>query len=120
MKLTSRCAVATLLAILCLTFFTSLSSGQAMTLSCAPATIGEQGIAFNSALVVSGGVAPYTFSIATGKLDPGLTLDPTSGTISGTPTSQAAFNYKAKVVDSAGSTRSEERRVGKECRSLRS
>src|ERR1017187_3709252 len=104
MKPISRCAVATLLAILCLTFFTSLSSGQAMTLSCAPATIGEQGIPFSSALGVSGGVAPYTFSLATGKLDPGLTLDPTSGVISGTPTSQAAFNYKARVVDSAGST----------------
>ena len=103
MKLTSRCAVATLLAILCLTFFTSLSSGQAMTLSCASA-IGEQGIAYNSALVVSGGVAPYTFSLTAGSLDPGLTLDPSSGAITGTPTSQAAFNYKAKVVDSAGSS----------------
>ncbi len=103
MKLMSRCAVATLLAILCLTFLTSLGAAQALTVSCASA-IAEQGVPYSSAIVASGGVAPYTFSLATGSLDPGLTLDPSSGDITGTPTTQKAFNYKAKVVDSAGST----------------
>ncbi len=102
MKLISRCAVVTLLAILCLTFLTSLGAAQALTVSCASA-IAEQGVPYSSAVVASGGVAPYTFSLATGSLDPGLTLDPSSGNITGTPTTQKAFNYKAKVVDSAGS-----------------
>ena len=102
MKLISRCAVVTLLAILCLTFLTSLGAAQALTVSCASA-IAEQGVAYSSAVVASGGVAPYTFSLATGSLDPGLTLDPSSGDITGTPTTQKAFNYKARVIDAAGS-----------------
>jgi hypothetical protein len=37
-------------------------------------------------LVVAGGTSPYTWSISAGALPTGVTLDPTTGTISGTPT----------------------------------
>ena len=103
MRLISRCAAAGVLAIVSLMFSPSLCAAQAMTLGCA-ANIGEMGVPYSSAVGVSGGVPPYTFSIIAGTLDPGLTLDPSSGAITGTPTSQKAFNYKAKVVDSAGSS----------------
>ena len=105
MKQVSRFAVAAVLAIVSLMFSTSLCAAQTVSLSCA-ANVGEMGVAYNSALVVSGGVAPYTFSISAGSLDPGLTLNPSTGAITGTPTTQASFNYTAKVVDSAGNTAS--------------
>ncbi len=105
MKQVSRFAIAAVLAIVGLMFSTSLCAAQTVSLSCA-ANVGEMGVAYNSALVVSGGVAPYTFSISAGSLDPGLTLNPSTGAITGTPTSQASFNYTANVVDSAGHTAS--------------
>ncbi len=65
--------------------------------------ISEVGVAYSSALVASGGVAPYTFSIPHGALPPGLTLDTSTGAITGTPTQATSFNYHAEVVDSQGS-----------------
>ena len=38
----------------------------------------------------SGGLAPYTWSLATGSLPPGIALDPATGALSGRPTAQAS------------------------------
>ena len=74
-----------------------------LRLACAGGS-GKVGVAYSSALVASGGTAPYTFSIIVGSLPPGLTLNPLTGAISGTPTTAGTFNYTAKVVDSTGGT----------------
>jgi len=99
----SRCAVAAVLAIASLMFSTSFSSAQSLTLACATGT-GEMGVAFSSALVASGGVPPYTYSVIAGALPPGLSLDPSSGDITGTTTTAGSFNYTANVVDSANTS----------------
>ncbi|HLJ47001.1 MAG TPA: putative Ig domain-containing protein [Bryobacteraceae bacterium] len=54
-------------------------------------------------LTATGGIPPYTWSILTGSLPPGLTLS-SAGVISGTPTSIGTFAFTAQVVDSAPST----------------
>ena len=97
----SRCAVAMVLVMVGLGFSTSLAAAATLTVACANGTA-EVGIAYSSALVASGGAGPYTYSIASGGLPTGLTLDPSTGAITGTPSSAATFNYTAKVVDSAG------------------
>lgn len=61
-------------------------------------------MAYNSSLVASGGVPPYTFSINSGTLPTGLTLNTSSGTITGTPTASGPFNFTAMVVDSSGAS----------------
>jgi Putative Ig domain len=61
----------------------------------------EVGSSFNSTLNVSGGTAPYTFSISWGKLPGGLTLSTKSGTISGTPTEAGTFSFGVHATDSA-------------------
>jgi len=71
------------------------------TLSC-PASTGEVGVAYSSSLVAAGGVTPYTFSIIAGSL-PGLTLNPATGAITGTPTSQGTFTFTGQAMSSAGS-----------------
>jgi sugar lactone lactonase YvrE len=48
--------------------------------------------------VFTGGTPPYTSSVS--GLPPGLTLDPTSGGISGTPTLQGIFDFTYTVTDS--------------------
>ena len=54
----------------------------------------------NTFLSATGGIQPYTWSY-TGSLPPGLTLTPSTGQISGTPTSTGTFNFTAKVTDSS-------------------
>src|SRR5208337_2409742 len=76
-----------------------------LTLSC-PTGTAQVGVAYSSALVVSGGVAPYTFSITSGSLPPGLTLNTSTGAITGTPTTAGTYNFTAQAVDSKGNTAS--------------
>ena len=76
-------------------------SPPTLVLTC-PTSTGQVGVAYSSALVASGGVPPYTYSISSGSLPPGLTLNPTTGAITGTPTTYGTFNFTAKVVDSTG------------------
>lgn len=63
---------------------------------------GALGVPYSATLSASGGTAPYTWSIASGSsLPAGLTIDPTSGTISGTPTAtQAPTQFTVQVTDS--------------------
>ncbi len=57
-----------------------------------------------SHLVVSGGTAPFTYTISAGSLPPGLTLDANTGIISGTPLTPGAFSFTATVQDATGAT----------------
>jgi hypothetical protein len=75
-----------------------------VTLGCAPAGTGSVGVAYSSSLVVSGGVAPYTYATSSGSLPPGLTLNRSTGVIAGTPTATGTFNFTATVTDSTGAT----------------
>jgi hypothetical protein len=71
-----------------------------LSLACQPATTGTVGTPYDSCLVVSGGVTPYTFT-ATG-LPPGLSLttSTTSACIMGTPTTAGMFSTSFAVTDS--------------------
>ena len=72
-----------------------------LTLACA-ASSGSVNTPYSSSLVATGGVSPYTFSITSGSLPTGLSLDFSSGAITGTPTQAGPFNFTAQVVDSSG------------------
>ena len=72
-----------------------------MALSCGSAS-GAVGVAYSSSLGVSGGTGPYTYSVTGGSLPPGLTLNPSTGTITGTPTTAGSFNFTVTVTDGTG------------------
>ena len=55
-------------------------------------------------IAVSGGTAPYAFSVSAGSLPLGLTLDPASGIIQGTPLATGLSSFTVTVTDSAEST----------------
>ena len=62
------------------------------------------GVIFNEHLVVEGGTAPFTYSIQSGQLPAGLSLNPSSGVVSGTPTTAGTYTFTSKVVDSNGNS----------------
>ncbi len=53
-------------------------------------------------ITASGGTAPYTFAIAGGALPAGLSLNPATGLISGTPLVSGLFNVTIRATDAAG------------------
>ncbi|MGD0428039.1 MAG: putative Ig domain-containing protein [Candidatus Acidiferrales bacterium] len=62
---------------------------------------GIVGTAYSSPIASSGGVPPLTWSVPPGTLPPGLELNPSSGLISGTPTTAGVYKFFPTVTDSA-------------------
>lgn len=63
---------------------------------------GTVGTAYSVTLVATGGVGPYTYSVSLGALPAGLTLNASTGAITGTPTASGngpAANVTFKVTD---------------------
>ena len=54
----------------------------------------------NAVLQATGGVTPYTWSITVGTLPAGLSLNASTGAITGTPTTTGTSNFTVKVTDS--------------------
>ena len=52
-------------------------------------------------VIAQGGVPPYTFTLLSGQLPPGLAFDP-SGVLSGVPTLPGVYQFTAQVTDSVG------------------
>jgi len=83
--------------------FTIVIGGLAITTSAVPAA--AVGTAYSYVLSASE-TAPYAWTITQGTLPDGLTLDKSSGTISGTPTAAGSSNVTVQVADSTKSTAS--------------
>ena len=62
---------------------------------------GTLGFPYNQPLTASGGTAPYNFTLASGSLPTGLTLDP-GGALMGTPASTGAFAFTISAADVYG------------------
>jgi hypothetical protein len=68
-----------------------------MTLPAATAQIG-----YSQSVTASGGTAPYAYTVSSGALPVGLTLNPTTGLISGTPLQSGLFNFTIRATDTNG------------------
>ena len=89
------------------------TAGRAVTLVIAAAPVvtfapaaGEVGVAYTQQPVLTGGTAPFTWDIAAGSLPAGLTLDPATGAVRGTPTASGSSTVTVRVTDSFAQTAS--------------
>lgn len=76
------------------------------TIALAPATLpgGSTGVAYSQTVSASGGTAPYSYAVTAGALPVGLTLAPSTGAITGTPTTAATSNFTITATDSTTGT----------------
>src|SRR5258708_18444175 len=86
----------------------SQTSSVAMSFTTAsPLPSGTVGVGYSQTIAVTGGTAPYIWSITAGSLPSGLALSSTTGAIGGTPTSPGSFTFTVQVTDSAAPTASQ-------------
>jgi hypothetical protein len=81
------------------------AAGSTFSLSCNIPT-GEVTLKYAGSCVASGGKAPYTYAVdssSPGSIPPGLTLNATTGTITGTPTQQITSDVIINATDSSSS-----------------
>ena len=80
------------------TFSITIQSPLLITTSSLPP--GTVNSPYNATLTAVGGLPPYTWSITSGSLPAGLSLDANSGLISGTPTTPGTSSFTVQVSDS--------------------
>src|SRR6202007_2451428 len=73
----------------------------ALSLPCPATTKGDVSSAFNSQVTASGGSGSYIYSVV-GTLPAGLSLNTSTGAITGTPAASGTFNIK--VTDASGAS----------------
>ncbi len=87
----------------------TLTSQATAAITVSPTTLpsASVGVAYDTTVSASGGTGSFTFSVSSGALPAGLTLNSTSGVISGTPTTAAVSDFTVSAKDSAGATGSQ-------------
>ncbi|WP_248764995.1 putative Ig domain-containing protein [Pseudomonas protegens] len=82
-------------------------SAPSLVLTPASLGAGTAGSPYGATLSATGGTAPYSYSITSGSLPTGLSLNTASGLISGTPTTSGSSNLVITATDANGATGSQ-------------
>jgi subtilase family serine protease len=91
-------------------FFSSSAGAETiapqLTVTTRSLSFGMVGSAYSRTLTAAGGVPPYAWSITSGALPGGLTLNGSTGEISGTPAAAGTFNFTVLAADAKASSAS--------------
>jgi hypothetical protein len=83
----------------------TVNPASPLSLTTTSLSAGTQGVYYDQPIEAQGGVAPYEWSLSSGSLPEGLSLDPTSGTIYGVPTSYGTSSVTVQVSDASSPSR---------------
>lgn len=86
-----------------LTFSTS-GTPPALGISSTSLSSGTVGVAYSQTLVGVGGTSPYTWAVSAGALPNGLSLNTSTGEISGTPTTAQTTTPTIRITDNVSAT----------------
>jgi YVTN family beta-propeller protein len=75
-----------------------------LTLTSTASSTTQVGQSYSQTNVAGGGTPSYTYAVTAGELPAGTSLNTSSGTVSGTPTTAGAFSYTIEVTDSTTPT----------------
>jgi thermitase len=81
-----------------------IQSAEPLTITTSSVPSGNLDFAYSKTLTVTGGVLPYSWAISSGNLPNGLTLNSSTGAISGTPTLTGIFDFTGQVTDANASS----------------
>jgi hypothetical protein len=89
----------------------SLTVADPLAISSQPLPGGYQGGHYDGTPAATGGTAPLSWSVTGGPLPDGLTLDPSTGEIAGTPTGTGTSSFTLRVTDAAGASATQDESV---------
>ena len=75
-------------------------AAPALTINTGPLTAAQSTVGYSAQLSATGGTQGYTWSISSGSLPAGLSLQATTGAIVGTPSTSGSSNFTYQVTDS--------------------
>jgi Domain of unknown function (DUF4382)/Putative Ig domain len=79
----------------------TIAANETLVIATMNVADGVEETAYNITVVALGGMPPYTWAIASGRLPDGLAVDTVSGVISGTPTKKGNYSFTIQVSDNA-------------------
>jgi Putative Ig domain len=79
----------------------SVQSLLPLTIATSALTQAQVNAAYSVAMTAQGGTAPYTWSLYSGSLPSGLSLNPSTGVIAGTISKAGAFTFITEVTDAS-------------------
>jgi uncharacterized protein (TIGR03437 family) len=82
----------------------SIALASSLTITTTSLPNGAVGTSYSQTLGAAGGTPPYTWTLSSGSLPAGLTLNPTSGAITGVPTTVGMISFSVTVKDSNSNT----------------
>ncbi|WP_402719006.1 putative Ig domain-containing protein [Janthinobacterium rivuli] len=76
-------------------------SGPTITITPSTVPAATVGTAYSENVTAANGAAPYTYAISAGALPAGVSLNTSTGLLSGTPTAAGTFNFTVRAEDSS-------------------
>lgn len=84
----------------------SAQTAQPLSIVTSTLSTAQVSVPYSANFAAQGGTAPYSWSLISGSLPNGLTLDPSTGTIAGSASQAGTSTFTAEVTDASAKTAS--------------